>query len=221
MLLGTVTMKSVFFAAAALTSVLSASAVTFTPSPADLSDLDHHDATVWGISWTLPSNQDVTGATLTFKNIYDWQAGERDQLTMHLLDNPAQGVHVFVDNTSDTDFTDYFAGQGTLLAVWSDAFGGAPRNPTFDLVITFTASQVTALKNYLATAPTTSGGVTTANFGFGFDPDCHYYNDGVIFEITTTTKTVPDNGSSLALLGLGMAALGAMASQRNLRAVRA
>ena len=28
--------------------------------------------------------------------------------------------------------------------------------------------------------------LSDGNFGFGIDPDCHYYNDGITFNITTT-----------------------------------
>ena len=36
--------------------------------------------------------------------------------------------------------------------------------------------------------------------GFGFDPDCHYFNDGVNLEVTT--QAVPEP-ASFAVLGLG------------------
>jgi hypothetical protein len=198
-------MKIHLFTAALLTTVFSTQAVTFTPSPADLGDLDHHQATSWGINWSLPAGQQITGAILTFKNIWDWQV-EYDQLYIHLLDNPAPGVVYNLDNTADNVYSDYFAGKGTLLTTWNDPNGGHAIN--FDLVINFSASQLTALKNYVASAP--SGG--SANFGFGFDPDCHYFNDGVTFQITT--QSVPDGGSTIALLGTSLLALGFLASRR-------
>ena len=196
-------MRTSFLTIATLVAAVSASAVTFTPSPADLGDLDHHQATTWGINWSLPAGQQVTGATLTIKNIYDWQQ-EYDQLYIHLLDNPAKGVVSITDNTADNVFQDYFSGQGRYLTTFSDPYGGAPRN--FDFVYNFTANDLTALKTYLGTAPGTA-----ANFGFGFDPDCHYYNDGVTFEIRTTY--VPETGSSLVLLSIGLLALAAIRSK--------
>src|SRR6185436_4034356 len=92
---------------AILAGVMSTSAITFTPSPADLGDLDHHAATTWGINWSLPAGQEITAAKLTFKNIWDWQK-EFDQLYIHLLDNPKSGVTVNTDNTADNVFADYF-----------------------------------------------------------------------------------------------------------------
>ncbi len=38
-------------------------------------------------------------------------------------------------------------------------------------------------------------------FGFGFDPDCHFFNDGVELVIQTTNAPVP---STLLLLGSGL-----------------
>ena len=179
---------------------ISASAITFSPTPADLGDLDHHQATTWGISWTVPAGQQITGATLTIKNIYDWQQ-EYDQLYIHLLDNPAKGVVSISDNTADNVFQDYFSGQGRYLTTFSDPYGGAPRN--FNFVYNFTAADLTTLGNYLNTAPGTA-----ANFGFGFDPDCHYYNDGVYFEIRTAS--VPETGSTVVVLSIGLLALAAI-----------
>src|SRR3954468_2995353 len=187
-------MRTIFLTMATLVGAISASAITFTPTPADLGDLDHHMATTWGIQWSLPAGEQVTGATLTIKNIWDWQR-EYDQLYIHLLDNPDRGVVSIADNTADNVFSDYFGGQGRYLTTFTDPDGGAPRN--FDFVYNFTTADLAVLKSCLDTAPGTK-----ANFGFGFDPDCHYYNDGVRFEITTTH--VPETGSSVVLLSIGL-----------------
>jgi hypothetical protein len=42
-------------------------------------------------------------------------------------------------------------------------------------------------------------------FGFGFDPDCHYYNDGISLLITTTFKEY-DNPVPEPVTGLGVIA---------------
>ena len=44
-------------------------------------------------------------------------------------------------------------------------------------------------------------------FGFGFDPDCHYYNRKIVLEINTSRVPEP---SSLLLLGVGLVALSGM-----------
>jgi len=198
-------MKSLLVAATVLAGAISANAIVFTPTPADLGDLDHHNATTWGITWSVPSGQTITGATLTFKNIWDWQV-ESDKLFIHLLDDPASGVNSVVDNSADNVLSDYFSGQGVLLTTWSDPLGGAARN--FDLVYTFTSANLTTLRNYLADSHPLGAG----DFGFGLDPDCHYFNSGVCFEITTTS--VPDSGATILLTLLGLLGLATFASHK-------
>jgi hypothetical protein len=199
-----VTMKSLL-AAAVLAGAISANAIVFTPTPGDLGDLDHHKATTWGITWNVPTGEVITGAKLTIKNIWDWQV-ESDKLFIHLLDDPRSGVTSIYDNTADNVISDYFSGQGVLLTSWSDPYGGHARN--FDLVYNFTSANLTTLRNYL-TDPNPYG---TGDFGFGLDPDCHYYNSGVTFEIIT--KRVPDNGSTLLLMSLGLLGLATFASRK-------
>jgi hypothetical protein len=191
-------MKSLIAVTAVLAGALSANAIVFTPTPADLGDLDHHNATTWGITWSVPAGEQITGATLTFKNIWDWQR-EDDRLYIHLLDDPKTGVVSVADNTADNVFSDYFANQGRYLMTWTDPNGGAPTG--FDLVYNFTAADLTTLKAYLSD----SHGIGYADFGFGLDPDCHYFNDGVSFEIKT--QRVPEGGSSAILMGLGLLGL--------------
>ena len=196
-------MRFLLAAAAVLAGITSATAVTFTPNPSDLGDLDHHNATKWGINWAVPAGETISGAKLTIKNIWDWKV-ENDKLFIHLLDDPTLGVTSIVDNTADDVISDYFSGQGVLLTTWTDPYGGYARN--FDLVYTFSAANLVTLNNYL----TDWNPAGTGDFGFGFDPDCHYYNGGITFEITT--KRVPDNGSTILLMSLGLLGLVAFAA---------
>ena len=34
----------------------------------------------------------------------------------------------------------------------------------------------------------------------GLDPDCHFFNNGVLFTMTTRTNNVPDNGNTFLML---------------------
>ena len=93
----------------------------FNPSPIDLSDLPHQYYYTWGINFNLPGNERITGATLTYYNIYDWTTEKNDALYTHLLDNPKPGVVAMKDYQSGGD---NFIGQGALVGKWSDPVGG-------------------------------------------------------------------------------------------------
>ncbi|MBS1701924.1 MAG: PEP-CTERM sorting domain-containing protein [Armatimonadetes bacterium] len=168
----------------------SAGTYTFEPSNGNLSNLDHYYAYSWGIDFNVPQGETITGATLTIKNIWDWTQ-ENDILYVQMLDNPASGVKSFYDNQGGGN---YFGGQGTAVGTWSDPVGGHSTNTnlTFDLG---SLGLLNKLNQYAA----------DGRFGFGFDPDCHYYNDGVKLTITTSSP-VPEP-ASFATLGVGAFAL--------------
>lgn len=182
---------------AAATSA-NAGLTVFQPTPNNLSELPHAEYFTWGINYTLPSNEKITGAVLTFTNIWDWTKESDDHLFIHLLDNPKAGVTSYVDNGGGGD---NFAGQGVLVTNWSDPEGGKPRN--FNLVLDFgKLGLLDALNAYIKTIP----GKGKANFGFGIDPDCHYYDDGVTFTITTepVKPTIPiPEPATIVILGIG------------------
>jgi hypothetical protein len=178
----------------ALTAVSSVKAAVyyFTPSQPDLNDLDHRYNKSWGIDWSAHSGESITGATLTFTNIYDWQVEAGDILYVHLLDDPTLGI---VTNWDDEAGGDNFAGMGPLIGTWTDAGGGSSTG--FNLVFNLTADQLASLNEYAA----------DGSFGFGFDPDCHYYNDGIELQVTTQMAHTPEP-VSVALFSLGLAGLG-------------
>lgn len=162
---------------------------TFVPNPANLDNLDHFKYYSWGINWTKPQNEVIVEAVLKIKNIYDWQEEEGDHLYVHLLNNPAAGFTTFQD---DEGGGDNWAGQGPVVGTWSDPHGGNPMN--FDLVYKFSeVGLVDDLDNF----------VQNGRFGFGFDPDCHYFNDGASF--TITTQAVPE---PVSLIAIGAGVLG-------------
>jgi hypothetical protein len=211
---------------AALTSILVAFAAsnlkattyTFSPTPADLNDLDHHLAYTWRLSNlpVLPAGTVITGATLTFSHIANWNS-TANMLYVHLLDTAKYaGVASFTDGTgapvsaihdnfanpyltgsynSNPDLTHYnplvAAGTGNTF-LFSRSFTTTPINYTF----TFTATELAILQGYIQNGQ---------NIAFGFDPDCHYFNDGITF--TFITQAVPESGSSVLLLTLSVGLL--------------
>jgi hypothetical protein len=164
--------------------------LSWQPSPADLNDLDHHNVYTWRIDNIQVNPATITSATISFNNIANWDSSS-NILHMHLLDSAKYaGVASFVDDPTNsspvTDFTDDFVNtrfhgnshwlvaSGTADTFLKDkSFSNTPTDYTY----TFTASQLTALQQYLAHGE---------DIALGFDPDCHYFNDGVTFTLNFT-----------------------------------
>lgn len=193
-------MKKLFIAATILGLTFSSPAIvhTFT-APTSLQSIDHSFAYSWGMNLNLAAGEQITGARLTITDIWDWRV-ETDRLYISLLDDPTQSGSVREFADVDDGFSDYFTG-GIDLVTWSDPNGGV--NTGYDFIYNFSAANLITLRNFI----TDTNGAGTYDFSLGFDPDCHYYNSGITFEITTTTTKVPDNGSTLTLFGLGLLGL--------------
>lgn len=198
-------MKKLLIAAAFVIFALAgastqAAIYNFTPPQPDLQDLDHYDYKSWGIDWTQHVGERIIGATLTIKNIWDWTREYNDRLYIHLLNDPRVGVRTYHD---DQRGGDNWAGRGPHITTWTDPYGGHSRN--FDLVVTLNSSLLNDLNNY----------AMDGRFGFGFDPDCHYFNDGISLQIQTEDKCAPTpEPTTMALFGLGLAGVGMVRRMR-------
>ncbi|MGD8450595.1 MAG: PEP-CTERM sorting domain-containing protein [Phycisphaerae bacterium] len=169
----------------AIPSVVRADIHTLRPTPADLGDLDHGVYVTWGVDWSVPTGEEIIAATLAIENLNDWTVEDDDIIYMHLLDEALPGVHSWTDHQGGGDA---FEGQGVLLTTFSDD-DGSPNAPE-DWSYSFTPAQIDALTDYAA----------DGHFGLGFDPDCHYYNDGV--SLTVQTASIPEP-ASMVLLAAG------------------
>src|ERR1700738_2196549 len=141
-------------------STSDATPITYTPSPADLNNLDHHFAYTWRIDNINLAGATISGASLTFINIRNWDANP-NILFIHLFDTSKySGVRSFMDatgapvpaNQMADDFASPLLASNPLIAsgtkntfLTSVSFTMTPTTFTYN----FTAAQLLALQFYI------------------------------------------------------------------------
>ena len=208
---------------------------TFTPNPSDVYDLDHYQYYLWsidssGVNSAVGAGETITGATLTFNNISNYDNNNFD-FWVYQLDYVKYGNGAIVPANQVISYGDYsyysydsigtnsnlddIVGDRDLLVhytkYWYSADGtsvnsdGAGTNGTINTYseggsnVTYSFGEADII-NMLAL-------IDLGTFGIGFDPDCHFYNDGIMLTVYTT-GTPPGNAvpepSTALLLGLGL-----------------
>jgi hypothetical protein len=163
-----------------------AGSIVFVPNPKDLGDLDHNTYVSWGIDYQVPAHMKLVDVILRISNIDDWTDEADDHLYIHLLDQPPIGVVHYNDSEKGGD---NWAGKGPLIADYSDP--GPGKEP-----LEYGLKKLGLLETFKSYA-------LDGRVGVAFDPDCHYYNDGVSLEVIT--EPVPEPASGLAAVtGIGL-----------------
>lgn len=179
----TLTLATVVTALVLLSAPALAERIVLQPDPADLYGLDHYKYYTWGLSTDRDVSQIVIkSAVLFFDNIRNYNNSD-NVLYVHMLNSAPDGVTVYQD---DQGGGDNFFGQGVRLVTYRNL----PSTPQ-DITYNFSTFEIFMFNRYLQDG---------ADIGFGFDPDCHFYNDGVSLGICYDVIPEP---ATLSILGLG------------------
>jgi hypothetical protein len=166
-------------------------------------NLDHTQAYTWRINnVAIPTGQTITGATLTFTNMRNWDSNA-NMLFVHMFDTALNAGVASYHDASGVPVTNIFDNFSTTNPLVTNGTGNTllgshsfTNTAVSTWTITFNQQELTALAAYIANGH---------DLAFGFDPDCHFWNNGINFSINTATA-VPEP-VSIALLGTGLAGL--------------
>lgn len=168
------------------------------------SGMDHLKVYTWGLESQWVPGDEILEATLYLNGIYNLDEAE-NYLYINLFNNANIGISEFWDPWAfdlPYFFDDHFDGLDAPIAVWSDPLGSYENRAN----VAFNLKDLGLLDEL-------NGFAADGNFGFSFDPDCHYYLAEDI-KLVITTAGIPEP-ATLILTGLGLTGV-AIAGRRKL-----
>jgi len=166
--------------------------------------------------WSVPLNQDVTSASITFSGITETLSGNGNDISVDVGSFIGMAVGQSSAPTSG-NYSTIYDGDALGDAFKANTTGSTP-SATYLGTEKFPSLNVSQSWIFSIDAATLNNYINAGNWGFEIDPDCHFNVTGITFTYTTATVTnktsVPDNSTTAALLGLAF--LGMMAVRRKL-----
>jgi len=162
-----------------MAGLATAETFTYTPDPEDLYDFPHAKYITWGIDVSDVVGMQVVEVELYIDGISNWDNGD-NVLYIHMMDNQPLGVTRHRDNSNPSDA---FEGQGELIDAWVDYNGEG------------TTDDISYMASSLSIVTTSDDWCQDGVLGFGFDPDCHYWNSGVRVVIIAEPMTATQDTS--------------------------